>query len=90
MPDAGSPSLAPSHQFPIESGVPIPHAGRGRRRYPIKALKIGDSFFVPADERGAAYVASRLSHVAWTAKMRTGAQFTVRQFSDGARLWRIG
>jgi len=74
----------------IERDIPIPPPGpRWRRRYPIKDLAVGESFFVPAGDRTAQEVASALARAAWSVKMKTGARFTVRSLGDGARLWRV-
>lgn len=78
-------------EFEIEDGVPVPDKGPlTRNRYPLKDMKVGQSFFVPADGVHPNRVALLVSRAAWTLKTKTGAQFTVRNLGNGARCWRIG
>jgi len=73
--------------FKIDKGVTKPERGRGRGRpdkYPWKAMKIGDSFFVPTGEefkgiRGATAAAT---------KRHAPKRFSSRKVDGGIRVWR--
>lgn len=38
----------------IEKGIPVPRSARNGAAYPFSKLEVGDSFIVPAEERGRA------------------------------------
>lgn len=70
--------------FKIEDRVPLPLK---KARYPFKSLKVGQSFFVPGNQRN-----SLASSIAY-AKKRTGFSFTSAFREEegvlGLRVWRI-
>jgi hypothetical protein len=78
-------------KFQIEDGVPIPtRNGKSQRKYPLSALLVGQSFFVPFASDDARKELFRLSSVAiWHGK-KTGKKFTVRTVEGGVRVWRVG
>lgn len=63
----------------IDTGVPVPE----RVNYPIRELKVGESFVFPLEKRK--IVQSRASVI----KTDTGREFTVKKMNDEtARIWR--
>ena len=64
-------------KFKIEKGVPLrPKFGK----YPLREMKIGDSFFVPdVSARTSIYSCARNAKV----------KVTARREGDGMRVWRI-
>ncbi len=69
-------------KYNIVSDVPSPEPFRYGRKYPLGDMDIGDSFF--STERR-----DRLSSMAsWYGK-RNGKKFSVRQESDGFRVFRL-
>ena len=64
----------------IDTGVPVPE----RAKYPVRELKVGDSFLFPADKRDSVQpLASKI-------KVETGREFTIRKMdNDTCRIWRI-
>lgn len=80
----------------VDSSIELPAARRGRVKYPLAELKVGQSFFVPAaDNTDVAVIRlqgslhSSIRHV----RERTGYCFTTRQWEQdgqrGIRTWRI-
>lgn len=71
----------------VESGIPIPQAGRGRGgKYPFKKLAIGDSFAMSGDE----VAHKRLRCAAALHAKRFGIRLTVRKTGPSEyRCWRI-
>lgn len=73
----------------IESGVPMPDAGKIRRRYPWREMKVGQSIFVPAHETRPSTVVANASayhrqHPGWKYQSRIVFRGQVR----GVRVWR--
>ena len=66
----------------IDKGVPIPPPRMQRRRHgwPITAMEIGDSVFMPGQK-------SRGSPGYW--RKMTGFTFTARKVDGGVRFWRV-
>lgn len=64
----------------IDTGVPIPD----RASYPIRKLKVGESFLFPANKR------SSVQSLASKVKAETGNDYTIKKMDgDTCRLWRI-
>jgi len=74
--------------FAIEKGVEIPKAKAFRQaKYPYQSMEVGDSFFVPSDEKGTPIARMRSSSAAYS--KRTGnVKFVVRIVDGGVRVWR--
>lgn len=73
--------------YKIESDVPPPLHRQGRRsHYPLRAMKIGDSFFVPTESAGDAQVRSATCYFRIRNKKY---HFTIRKEPGGCRVWRI-
>lgn len=66
--------------FKIEKNVPIPVA-RGRRKYPLHKMEVGDSFQFPKED------SAKVSAAAWVYGSRHGMKFTV-SISE-RRCWRV-
>lgn len=66
--------------FKIEKNVPIPVA-RGRRKYPLHKMEVGDSFQFPEGDLAKVSSAVRLYGI------RHGMKFTVSSLER--RCWRI-
>lgn len=81
--------------FEIESGIPVPDSSRnGKTRYPFAAMKVGDSFFIPAGSGRAKNIGSAAFCWRRTTVFAPGVPrpvFTVRTVKnpDGVRIWRI-
>lgn len=74
--------------FAIEKGVEIPKAKAFRQaKYPYQSMEVGDSFFVPSDEKGSPVTRMR-SSVASYLKRNNELKFIVREVEGGARVWR--
>jgi hypothetical protein len=74
--------------FIVEKNIKMPVAKPKKRKrfekYPWSKMQIGDSFFVPNK------ITSVMSAAAVTAAKRNpGTKFSVRQMTDGVRIWRI-
>ena len=72
------------NEIKIESGVPFPRA-RGSKLYPLREMKIGDSFKVPdkANLSSIRCIVDRFS------KNNREYKFTVRKSEGGHRVWRV-
>jgi hypothetical protein len=73
--------------FIIEKNIKMPSAKTKKRKhfekYPWSKMQVGDSFFVPNK------LTSAISAVAVGASKRNpGMKFSVRQMTDGVRVWR--
>ena len=66
----------------IERGVPRPRAVGTHPKYPLKDLKVGESFLAPV-------IPSHMSGSIYLAKIKTGFKFSVRKEGNGCRVWRI-
>lgn len=74
--------------FAIEKNVAIPEALNTRQgKYPYKSMEVGDSFFVPSDDKGSPTTKMR-SSVAAYCKRNNELKFIVREVEGGARVWR--
>lgn len=83
-------ALPAPQSYPIESGIPIPPRARpagldlrGSERFPLEALRVGQSFWVPEEDGRAAR-----SH-ACVVSNQTGRRFVSRAVDGGVRLWRV-
>jgi hypothetical protein len=80
----------PRGTYAIQSGIPLPAAGVGKRsRFPFRSMAVGDSFFVPAVDAPPKTVrqAVRTQH-----QLHGGARYTSRECTElgvhGIRVWR--
>lgn len=78
-------------EYKIESNVPMPEPLYWRSKYPLRQMKIGDSFFIPGKtlkERTRCTVAG-----AWFSKRNPEYKFTTRTVMEsgikGVRVWRV-
>ena len=74
--------------YPIERGVPIPPSSDPDEleRRAIRALEVGDSFFVPdVGPLGEAFKEFAIQSVA----LGCGVRITVRAMDGGLRVWRV-
>lgn len=67
----------------VESGIPLPDRARVRSpKYPFDEMKVGDSFLIPGDVK-------KPTLIALAARKRHRPKlFTVRETSEGFRIWR--
>ena len=49
-----------SLHFPIERGIPAPEAKPVTRKYPLREMQVGDSFFIPSLNPGGLYSCIRV------------------------------
>ena len=89
-------TLAKSVEMPfkIEKGIPVPRAANapgGRDSiFPLRELKVGDSFFVPCAKKEMAKTQQRLTTAIYNwARKRKGFKGTTRRMAKGIRVWRI-
>jgi hypothetical protein len=73
--------------FIVEKNIKMPSAKPKKRKrfekYPWSKMQVGDSFFVPNK------MTNSMSAVAVVAAKRNpGMKFSVRQMTDGVRVWR--
>ena len=82
----------------IDSDIPIPAGSdrrSGERKYPLKLLNVGDSFFIPLEEGDdLKRMANRLSQARQTYQKRNeGVRLTQRMWEEkntiGVRIWRV-
>ena len=70
----------------VDKNIPVPKP-RGKGRYPLRTMKVGESFFVPADDQQ--WTQNRLSSIAWAIK---GKKYRTKRVTekgvDGVRVWR--
>ncbi len=78
--------------YPVEAGVPLPKAKKGRSKYPWSQLEVGESFFVPNRRSNSFYVPAKKQGDL------LGRTFTVRpatrndkdgSVETGTRVWRV-
>lgn len=82
--------------LPIERGVPIPpprckEGGKrkgGKRVYPWREMKPGDSFFVAVEPSSVNRIQSQLSTIGAHQRDWTGKSYTTRIVEGGVRVWR--
>ena len=78
-----------TNSIEIKSGIPIPPVTRGGvvSKYPLKDLKVGDSFFLPKAK------AKRVGTTIYAIARRLGIKVTVRQHvfegASGVMTWRL-
>lgn len=75
----------PNSEFKIDKGVPVPKPRRPPRKskYPIAAMKPGDSFLVPG------YTFRNVSSMTSYAQKRFGGRYVMRTVDGGVRIWRV-
>jgi hypothetical protein len=71
--------------YKIEKNIPVPPR-RGKFKYPLGQMKIGDSFFVKQEDSNNGQIRFASSYFA---KRNKGYLFTVRKVEGGFRVWRI-
>ena len=73
--------------YKIEKGIrPVKDGRSGNIRYPFRAMKVGDSFFVPIAEANEGSM--RMSPYAFS-KRNPEYKFSIRKLKDGYRVWRV-
>lgn len=73
----------------VVSDIPIPNTrGLQYGKWPFREMKIGDSFFAPLEQAGAAGQIVRPA-VSWFSKRNPGFLFVTRKTDGGFRVWRI-
>lgn len=79
-------------EFKVDSDVPVPDSRyREYRRYPWRSMKKGDSFFVPAGDRGAGGTQSGILQTARVGRhpFKITTRCVRESGVDGVRVWRI-
>ena len=73
--------------YQIDRNVPMVHITKPKREiYPFSQLKIGDSFFVPAKDRGA-IPRARVAASYWAKE--NNRKLVSRSVEGGVRIWRV-
>ena len=75
-----------TEKIEISSDIPIPVPG-GRRRYPWKKMKVGDSFFLPGNEQTQNTVSGAGRNIFGAGCVST--RKTTENGVVGYRVWRI-
>lgn len=70
-------------KIPIDDGIPPPRAYEVKEIYPIKDLKVGQSFLVPEGKAGS------VRAMAHRIGKRMGRVFAVRPINGQYRCWRL-
>ena len=82
----------------IDNDIPVPVGSdrrSGERKYPLKLLNVGDSFFIPLEKGDdLKRMANRLSQARQTYQKRNeGVRLTQRMWEEentiGIRIWRV-
>jgi len=77
-------------KFQIDDNVPIPAmTGKSQRKYPLSALLVGQSFFVPFTSDDTRRELMRISGAATRHGKKTGKMFVTRTVEGGVRVWRV-
>jgi hypothetical protein len=77
------PSTGNSGGYAIEKNVPLPPSRRkGKERFPLNRLEVGESFVVQKHE---VFAARNAAH---RLNKKTGKVFTSRAIENGYRVWR--
>lgn len=69
----------------IERDIPVPETRGRHAKYPFNEMEIGDSFFVPADDRPIPIL--QRSIIASAHKLES--KFVTRAVDGGVRVWRV-
>lgn len=71
--------------YRIDKGVPMtkPRCER-RRKYPVRELKVGDSFLVPEKD-----VRANIAQAVRNVATAHGFKVAARKMPDGVRFWRV-
>ena len=77
--------------YEIEKGVPLApsRVGQGNKKYPLREMGAGDSFFVPRGNSTMAVHCDRVRSAARIFGARNGVKFATRREGDGVRVTRI-
>ena len=78
--------------FEIEKNIPVTDARSTRNVYPFADMEVGDSFFVPVTENiGKVSLGRRLRSAVHNHTKLEGVEstFSVRQYGEGMRVWRV-
>lgn len=67
----------------IESDIPMPE---GRSAYPFSQMEVGQSFFMPCEEKDAKRIAGNARNAA---RRFPDRKFTSRVMENGVRVWRV-
>jgi hypothetical protein len=70
----------------IEKAVPIPPKCNVKTKYPCAAMEIGDSFFVPMEDKKRNAFCSSISLRVRSLRPKV---FTARAVAGGVRVWRV-
>lgn len=71
--------------YPIEKNIPMAKTRAQRqRKYPIREMKVGDSFLVPEKD-----VIKNLSQSVRNVAAEHGHKIAVRKVDGGVRVWRV-
>jgi hypothetical protein len=72
--------------YQLENGVPMPEPTRHRRaaRYPMRDIKVGQSFLIPAKE-----LPKHVGQSVRNCAAYYGKKVSVRRVKGGVRVWRV-
>lgn len=71
--------------YPLENGIPMPSACSGPRaaRYPMREIKVGQSFLIPSSE-----LPKHVGQSVRNSAAYYGKKVAVRKVKGGVRVWR--
>jgi hypothetical protein len=75
--------------FPISSKIPLPPRANSTGRYPLRALQIGESFFVPAKDAGEEGRTLYQAASNFRVRFKSTHRFSIRKVKGGFRAWRV-
>lgn len=70
----------------LQSGIPMPDPKRGPRpaKYPMQAIKVGQSFLIPTKE-----LPKHVGQSVRNSAKYYGKKVAIRKVSGGVRVWRV-
>lgn len=74
--------------YRVETGVPLPSPGQGRKKYPWTKLELMQSFVVECGEWEIESLMNSLTSCRANAQ-RGGKKFALRRVEGGVRVWRV-
>jgi TusA-related sulfurtransferase len=69
-------------EYKIDKKIPIPETAT-RNNYPLREMKVGDSFEIPSDD-----MLRARSAASWYGK-RNNAKYAIRKYGSAYRCWRV-
>ena len=75
--------------YKIDKNVPIPESNLRGSKYPIREMKVGDSFYLESEGEVKGARDAALKHIKRQKNGYKDWDYTTRKDGDGYRLWRV-